>query len=53
MLNKTHEHSSAVGIQCAVGLSALGVNPEQLRYSLTESTNTLTETSQFIPEKKN
>lgn len=52
MLNKTHEHSSAVGIQCAVGLSALGVNPEQLRYSLTESTNTLTETSQFIPEKK-
>lgn len=52
MLNKIDEHSPAVGIQCAVGLSALGVNSAQMRNSLIEPTNTLTERSGYIPEKK-
>lgn len=42
----------AVGIQCSVGLSALGKTTVELRQSLSQPENTLTLKSDFIPEQK-
>ncbi|WP_347454453.1 beta-ketoacyl-[acyl-carrier-protein] synthase family protein [Acinetobacter thermotolerans] len=42
----------AVGIQLSVGLSALRATADQLKYNLTHSVNTLTESADFLPEQK-
>ncbi|WOE31258.1 MULTISPECIES: beta-ketoacyl-ACP synthase [unclassified Acinetobacter] len=45
-------HANAVGIQCAIGLSALGTTPQQLTAALIGQQNTLTQTADFIADKK-
>ena len=51
MSNKMTLTDSAVGIQFSVGLSALGCTVDQLRQSLTQSTQTLTECQNYIADK--
>ena len=52
MSNKANITDFAVGIQFAVGLSALGETAEQIRQALTQPNNTLSEKAGLIPEKK-
>lgn len=52
MPSKFLNNQYAVGIPCAVGLSALGSTAEQLRQHLSQPTNTLTSQSGFIPEQQ-
>ena len=52
MLNKIDSNQTAVGIQYAVGLSALGESSDQIRQSLTMQSQTLTASKDYILEKQ-
>ncbi|WP_228140669.1 beta-ketoacyl-[acyl-carrier-protein] synthase family protein [Acinetobacter sp. TGL-Y2] len=52
MSNNVQQSTHAVGIQCAVGLSALGSQQDDIRNHLTRETNTLTLMPNLLAERE-